>query len=126
MTHARQPDAGFTLIETLVALTVLAVGAMTLLTGVERHADASRTLADRVVARWVAENALAATTLGLEMVPRWQTALDVDWAVRLDARALPGTGLSAVTARVADAADGPDADLVTLTGYVALSPGTSE
>ena len=126
MMQMRQPDAGFTLIETLVALTVLAVGSMTLLTGVERHAAASRTLADRVVARWVAENALAATPLGLDLAPRWQTALDVDWAVRLDARALPGSGLSAVTARVADAAEGPDADLVTLTGYVALPAGASE
>ncbi|MDF1729377.1 MAG: type II secretion system minor pseudopilin GspI, partial [Sulfitobacter sp.] len=114
------PDAGFTLIETLVALTVLAVGAMTLLTGVERHAAASRTLSDRVVARWVAENALAATTLGIDLAPRWSSALDVEWNVRLEQRPLPGTGLSAVTARVADVAEGPEANLVALTGYVAL------
>ncbi|QUJ76784.1 type II secretion system minor pseudopilin GspI [Sulfitobacter albidus] len=123
MNARRQSDAGFTLIETLVALTVLAVGAMTLLTGVERHASATGMLADRVVARWVAENALAATTLGLDVAPRWRSAMGVDWAVQLDARPLPGSGLSAITARVADAAAGPGATLVTLTGYTALPDG---
>lgn len=120
MSGARQPDAGFTLIESLVALTVLAVGAMTLLTAVERHASASRMLADRIIARWVAENALAATALGIEIAPRWRSAMGVDWSVRLEARALPDTGLSAVTARVADVAEGPGAELVSLTGYAAL------
>ncbi|MBM1635199.1 type II secretion system minor pseudopilin GspI [Sulfitobacter mediterraneus] len=124
MIDTRQPDAGFTLIETLVALTVLAVGSMTLLTAVERHARASGQLADRIVARWVAENALAATSLGLDVAPRWRSAMGVDWAVRIEARALPETGLSAVTLRVADAAQGPDAELVSLTGYTALTGGS--
>lgn len=121
MNAKRGRDTGFTLIETLVALTVLSVGAMTLLTAVERHAGASRMLADRIVARWVAENALAATTLGLNVAPRWHNAMGIDWAVRLEARKLPDTGLSAVTARVADAAEGPDAALVALTGYLPLA-----
>ncbi|KIN74985.1 general secretion pathway protein I [Sulfitobacter noctilucae] len=124
MNAHRNRDAGFTLIETLVALTVLSVGAMTLLTAVERHASASRMLADRIVARWVAENALAATTLGLDVAPRWRSAMGIDWAVRLEARGLPDTGLSAVTARVADAAEGPDAELVSLTGYTTLTETT--
>lgn len=116
----RPPDAGFTLIETLVALAVLAVGSMTLMTGVERHAAGTRGLSDRVVARWVAENALAATTLGIAVDPRWTSALGVEWSVTQEARALPGSGLHAVTVRVADAASGADASLVTLTGYLAL------
>lgn len=125
MRTVRQSDAGFTLIETLVALTVLAVGAMTILTAVERHARASGMLADRIVARWVAENALAATTLGLDVAPRWRVAMGIDWAVQIEARSLPETGLSAVTARVADARQGPGAELVSLTGYAALT-GTHE
>ena len=114
----RDPQAGLTLIETLVALAVLAVGSMTLLVGVERHAAATRGLEDRIVARWVAENALAAAALNLAPDPAWSTALGVDWAVRSDTRPLPGSGLSAVTVRVADAAAGPDASLVALTGYL--------
>ena len=121
MTPHRDAQAGFTLIETLVALTILAVGSVTLLVGVERHAAGVAGLSDRIVARWAAENALAATTLGLEMTPRWLTMLGIDWAVRQEARALPNTGLSAVTVRVADAAAGPDATLVSLTGYLAIT-----
>jgi general secretion pathway protein I len=121
MTMARDAQDGFTLIETLVALAVLAVGSVTLLVGVERHVAGTSGLADRVVARWVAENALAATTLGLEMQQDWTRALGIDWTATQEARHLPGSGLSAVTVRVADAAAGPDAALVTLTGYLALA-----
>lgn len=124
MTHAvRKPDAGFTLMETLVALAVLAVGSMAVLTGVERHAAQTRGLEDRIVARWVAENALAATTLGLEMDTSWARAMGVDWQVSTTAVQLRDTAQSAVTVRVADSAAGPDASLVSLTGYIPVSGG---
>lgn len=121
----RQTDAGFTLMETLVALAVLAVGSMAVLTAVERHAAGTRGLEDRIAARWVAENALAAETLGLEMSAAWTNALGVDWRIRTERRALANTGLNAVTVRVADAAEGPDASLVALTGYIP-GPGGAE
>lgn len=118
---SRDGQAGFTLIETLVALTVLAVGSVTLLAGVERHVAATRGLEDRIVARWVAENALAAATLKLPIEGAWTQAMGVDWQARLETRLLPRTGLSAVTAPVGDAAAGPDTSLVVLTGYLALT-----
>lgn len=117
MITSRDPQAGFTLIETLVALSVLAIGSMTLLVGVERHATATRGLEDRVVARWVAENVLAATLLDVDVAPEWSIALGVDWAARVETRPLSGSGLSAVTVRVGDAAEGQDASVVALTGY---------
>lgn len=116
--QGRHPEGGFTLMETLVALAVLAVGSMGILTAVERHASATRGLEDRIVARWVAENALAATTLGLPVTAGWTSAMNVDWQVRTQSSALPNSGLRAVTVRVADAVAGPDATLVALTGYV--------
>ena len=52
-------DDGFTLIETLVALAVLATGAVALLGVVEDHTGRIAGLEDRVTLRWVAENRLA-------------------------------------------------------------------
>ncbi len=116
----RDPQAGFTLIETLVALAVLAVGAMALLAGAERYAANTRGLEDRIIARWVAENALSATTLNLPIEQRWTEAAGVAWRVDLETRSLPNSGLSMVTARVSDAAAVQDASLVALSGYLAF------
>lgn len=121
---SRQQDAGFTLMETLVALAVLAVGSMAVLTAVERHTASTRGLEDRIAARWVAENVLAAQTLRVAMLPDWSNALGVDWQVRIERRALINSGLEAVTVRVADAAAGPDASLMALTGYIPGQEGT--
>ncbi|MFA8386233.1 MAG: type II secretion system minor pseudopilin GspI [Pelagibaca sp.] len=116
----RDPQAGFTLIETLVALAVLAVGAMAVLAGAERYAANTRGLEDRIVARWVAENALSATTLNLPLEQRWIEAAGIVWRIELETQRLPNSGLSMVTARVSDAAAGQGASLVALTGYLAL------
>ena len=73
-------DAGFTLIEALVAMAVLALGAVALLTATEGYTARITAITDRTTARWVAENRLAEVRLGLDgsdMVPmlgqNWQT-----------------------------------------------------
>ncbi|QFT61972.1 prepilin-type N-terminal cleavage/methylation domain-containing protein [Roseivivax sp. THAF30] len=114
MRPARAPDAGFTLIEALVAMTVLGFGAATLLTAAERHAAETRGLADRIVARWVAENALVSVQLGFEMRAEWSTALGQEIDTNTERRALGGSGL--VEVRIVA---GPPGDpLVTLVGYL--------
>ena len=65
MTPPRATDAGFTLIETLVALAILALSAVALLGATEAHIARIGALETRAAAQWVAENYLAELTLGL-------------------------------------------------------------
>lgn len=79
-------EEGFSLIEALVALAILAVGAVGLVRASEAHVDAVRGMEQRAAAQWVAENRLAelrlagaaaATGTGtVEMLGnRWQVAV---------------------------------------------------
>lgn len=56
--YAASSRCGFTLVEVLVALAVLAIGVAALVTGVSGYTDNAVTLRDRALARWVAENQL--------------------------------------------------------------------
>lgn len=60
----RGGDAGFTLIETLVALAVLATAAMALLGAIEAHVRNIAALESRAAAQWAAENHLAELAIG--------------------------------------------------------------
>lgn len=62
---ARDLQSGFTLIEALVAMAVLALGAVSLLTATEGHAARISAVTDRTAARWAGEYALTAARLGL-------------------------------------------------------------
>jgi general secretion pathway protein I len=62
----RGTDAGFTLIETLIALAVLAMSAMALLGATEAHTRNIGALEARAAAQWAAENYLAELTIGAE------------------------------------------------------------
>lgn len=61
----RVPEAGFTLIETLVALAVLAMSAVALLGATEAHIARIADLETRAAAQWASENMLAELTLGV-------------------------------------------------------------
>ncbi len=65
----RKGDAGFTLIETLVALAVLAMSSVTLLATTTAHVSRISGLEARAAARWTAENHLVALSLGLDADP---------------------------------------------------------
>jgi general secretion pathway protein I len=62
----RSDDAGFTLIETLIALAVLSMTAVAMLGAVEAHIGRISALEYRAAAQWAAENHLVELTLGLE------------------------------------------------------------
>lgn len=57
-------DRGFSLIEALVALAILAVAAVGLVRAVESHVDSTRGMERRAAAMWVAENRLAELQIG--------------------------------------------------------------
>ena len=60
----RASEAGFTLIEALVALAILALSAVTLLGATEAHIARIGALETRAAAEWVVQNYLAELTLG--------------------------------------------------------------
>jgi len=55
----RKPDSGFTLIEILVAMTIIAVGVSALVSSAAASAWRADYLREREFGRWVASNALA-------------------------------------------------------------------
>ncbi len=114
MNNTRNPEAGFTLIEALVAMAVLAVSAMTLLAASERHVAQTRGLSERVLARWVAENEIAAAQLGLDALLEWQSALGQRIETQTGYRTLPDSGLVEINV----AAGPPGETLVTITAYL--------
>lgn len=61
---ARRTDAGFSLIEALVALVVLAVAGIALVGATETHVRRIAMLEDRAAAQWVAENHMAELAAG--------------------------------------------------------------
>lgn len=92
-------DAGFSLIEALVAMAVLAVGAVSLLAAAQTHGHRVRDISDRVEARWIAQNTLTALRLGLPAEPS-QHQLGQTWEVTVHPKATGDPVLRDVTVRV--------------------------
>ena len=115
MTQARQSDAGFTLIEALVAIVVLGLGAVSLLTAAEGYTGRISDVSDRVAARWVAENALAETRLGLPLSEDDAEMFGRRFDVARLVTETPDPDLAAVSLRVSLQDGGP---LFTLDGFV--------
>jgi general secretion pathway protein I len=57
-------EQGFTLLEALVALAIVAIAGVSLIAAVEGHVDRVHALETRAAARWVAENKLAELQVG--------------------------------------------------------------
>lgn len=86
---------GFSLMEAIVALFVLAVASTGLLMATQAHIDGVRGLEDRVVAQWIAENRLAELSIG-EAPPDQIRMMNIDWTVRAVRRATDDPDLQAV------------------------------
>jgi general secretion pathway protein I len=101
----RGQDAGFTLIETLIALAVLSMTAVAMLGAVEAHIARISGLEYRAAAQWAAENYLVELTLGLEPeAPAPMLGLQFEMAVERTATEDPA--LQRVDITATDSADG--------------------
>ena len=106
-------DRGFTLVEALVAMAVLAVASAGLMRATQAHADLVGSIEARTAARWVAENRLAEVRLGLPLsatVPM----LGQTWHVTTRVGASAQPGLQSVDVAVGRAGAPP---LVTLRSF---------
>jgi general secretion pathway protein I len=101
----RDAEAGFTLIETLVALAVLAVSSVAFLAATEAHVLRIGALETRAVALLAARNYLAEVTLGLEPDAR-TILLGVTLEVTAQRVRTVDPSLQQIDIAVADAADG--------------------
>ena len=88
-------DAGFTLIETLVAMAVLAIAATGLVRATEGHVDLIGGLERRVGGGWAADNALTETRVGLAPTPT--VLLGRAWLPAVVARGSDDPDIAAVT-----------------------------
>jgi general secretion pathway protein I len=113
---------GFTLIEVLVALAIVAVALAAGMRAVAQSADTATELKQRTLALWVAQNRLAHAQLepssaGSARGEAVQAGARFVWEVR--AGGTPNPAFRRLDITVA-AADEPDYALAQLTGYVAI------
>ncbi|MCC7115132.1 MAG: type II secretion system minor pseudopilin GspI [Burkholderiales bacterium] len=121
--RARTPAAGFTLVEILVALAIVAVALTAGLRALAQSADGAGTLKARTLALWVAQNRLAAAELAAEPSPpaersgsAEQAGVAFVWRERVGGT--PHPAFRRIDVEVA-AADSPSYVLASLTGYLA-------
>lgn len=108
-------DAGFSLIEALVALVILAIATVGLIGAVEQHIDSTRAMERRSAALWVAENALAELTAGARPTAE-APMLGEAWRVAVQRRSTDDPEI--VRVRVQVFARDARAPTVTLDGFV--------
>lgn len=115
-------DEGFSLIEALVALAILAIATVGLVRTVETHIDSTRAMEGRQAAMWVAENRLA------ELEARAGGANEVEmlgrrWRVAVAERATADAEIRRVRIDVYEMAGQPGASpLASLDGFVDAGP----
>ncbi len=112
-------QAGFTLIEIMVALAVLAIASAVLVRAAQAHIDLIGSLQSRAIAQWVAENRL----IELEIAGRAPVAgedvvemLGRRWTVRVTPKPNADPDIVGVDVAVSERAGA--APLLTLSGFV--------
>ena len=117
-------QSGFSLIETLVAMTVLAVSSTAILSATETHTRTVAGVSARLVAGWVAQNTLAELRQTGAAPERVQMG-GAEWHVRIERKATSDPDLVRVDVAVATGA-APGAALARLTGFLDIATGGVE
>jgi len=97
VSRPRNARAGYSLMEAMVALFVLAVASTGLLLATRAHIDGVGGLEDRVTAQWIAENRLVELGLADPAASQEQVRMmGRDWRVRVQQRPTDDPDLAAV------------------------------
>ena len=115
---------GFTLIEAMVALAILAIAAAGIIRAAQAHVDSIHGLEQRAAAQWVAQNALAEAQIGIRPGPAPLAMLNGRWIVTAEQRPSADPDLRLVTVIVRDARPGGGA-AARLRGFVDAGTTTS-
>lgn len=113
--EAHQEEAGFSLIEALVALSVLAIATVGLMQAVESHLDSTRGLERRAAAMWVAENKLAELQSGIN-APETVEMMGQNWSITINSAGTSDPELRRI--RVLVTPQGERQPLASLDGFV--------
>jgi general secretion pathway protein I len=129
----RNGSRGFTLVEVVVALAIVAIGMLAVFKTIGDTVNNVATLRDRSFAAWIADNRIIELRLSGQMPSVDETTGDLEYAGRrwhwvARVSQTPVEGLRRVDVRVRREDDTPDSSLVSLAGFIgatATSTGPS-
>jgi general secretion pathway protein I len=129
----RNGSRGFTLVEVVVALAIVAIGMLAVFKTIGDTVNNVSTLRDRSFAAWIADNRITELRLSGLMPSVDETTGDLEYAGRrwhwvARVSQTPVEGLRRVDVRVRREGDAPDSSLVSLAGFIgatATSTGPS-
>jgi type II secretion system protein I len=125
----RRTHGGFTLVEVLVALMIVAFGMSAVMAALSSAADTTGWLRDKSLAQWIAFNQIATTRLALQAPSKGTTTGSLDyanakWAWSQEIEEIDIPGILRITVKVrrddgsgAPAADAPGDWLATALGF---------
>jgi len=121
--RAERPQRGFTLIEVVVAIAVVALGLMAVFRVVHDTVNNSAYLRDRSFAMWIADNRLTEMRLGSGLPSVDQTEGEVqfanqDWRWVAKVSQTPVDDLRRIDVRVRRTSDPEDSALAEVSGFV--------